>query len=115
MVNKGKDLISLTNRAMHEKWILASELTAHEVEQGLTAQGSEKESLSCSQSKGKKDGCHSLSGDCRVLVCSLHLYHKHESFTVSHLSPKDAFSSPVRQVTSLELVCLAVSILEITI
>lgn len=48
MVNKGKDLLSLTNKVMHEKWILASELTVHEVEQGLTAQESGIESLSSS-------------------------------------------------------------------
>lgn len=44
-VNKRKDLLSLTNRAMHEKWILASELTVHEVEWGLTAQESERKAL----------------------------------------------------------------------
>lgn len=42
-------------------------------------------------------------------------YHKCESFTASHLSPKDVFSSPVPQVTSFELVCLAVGLLERTI
>lgn len=57
---------------MHEKWILASELTVHEVEQGLTAQESEKESHSCSQRKGKM-GVTASVGTCRVLVCSLHL------------------------------------------
>lgn len=111
MVNKGKDLLSLANRAMHEKWILGSELTVHEVEQGLTAQESEKESLSCSQNKGKMGVTDSV-WTYRVLVCSLHLI---TSITASRLSPKDAFSSPVPQLTSLELVCLAVSILEITI
>jgi len=71
-VNKGKDLLSLTNRAMHEKWILASKLTVHEVEKGLTAQESEKESLSCSQSKSKM-GVTASAGTCRVLLCSLHV------------------------------------------
>lgn len=53
MVNKGKDLLSLKKMAMHEKWILASELTVHIIVQRLTARENEKEILSCSQSKGK--------------------------------------------------------------
>lgn len=72
MVSKGKDLLSLTKMAMHEKWILASELTAHAIEQRLTAHECEKEIPSYSQSKGKM-GVRASVGTCRVLVCSLHL------------------------------------------
>lgn len=62
MVSKGKDLLSLKKMAVHKKWILASKLTVHVVKQRLTAQESEKEILSYSQSKGKI-GCQSLCGD----------------------------------------------------
>lgn len=72
MVSKGKDLLSLKKMAMHEKWILASELTVHVMEQRLTAHENEKEILSCSQSKGKM-GVRASVGTCRALVCSLHL------------------------------------------
>lgn len=47
MESKGKDLLSLKKMAVHEKWILASELTVDVIEQRLTAHESEKEILSC--------------------------------------------------------------------
>lgn len=61
-------------------------------------------SLLCSQSKGKK-GVTDAVGMVPLP------YHEQETFTASHPSRKDGFSSAT-QIISLELICLAVTLLE---